>query len=291
MAGSPHALEQVSHQLATEVFCALDSAGIAKFSPHLKTRLIRKAARVYEKNFLPIFELYARGNASPDLMYLCALLNVYGLLLDKVIDGHADNPWDIPEYSQAAGFLLIELVEILHKAYGRQALDQFKALYAVQSQYLALEKEWEIPARFCNRYSQFDNVYEKMILGLFPVSLLPSDSGCTEKLQFLKCYFSLELAVDDVYDFTADVNAQTLNYPIALYYSQTGQMPEPQSTCLEAVLPTIRSDIRNAEQLLHSQAYEEVWAASPSAQRHIGLFLDGFEVLAQKLGATGELST
>mgnify|MGYP001224342947 CR=1 FL=1 len=254
-------VEQLCCSNVNKIFQELEKFGLIDTNSRFYSASKEHAHHTCFRCLYPIFEHFKYENECCDFILKNTELFVYSYFLDEALDS-TKVPSRVAQSTQIASLLLSKYYTWLCGAYDDKIITLFLNAYRENSRYLMLEKKWDFPELYLNKYGRLEKIHQKCILLLFPVYYLLDGIFETTELAILKKmytnYYSYNLLVDDIRDFEYDIRNKCLTYPIIQYIKQTGKYPEKNRD-----LEILRSSLIKELFLL----YQNVYAANHSSKK------------------------
>jgi hypothetical protein len=182
-------------------------------------------------------------------------LFISAFFLDQSLDSLEYNPSIRARTSQVSTYLLLKYFEWLTKRYTPRIKSLFINYYKRQTDYLEIEKRWDLPQLYLSMYGSPEKIHEKEILLLFPLELCEVNSYFPQpsviKELFVN-YFSFILLADDIIDLSFDIHHRCLTYPIAIYFKLRGKLPESRQeivTVIPHIVKSLKEFLENIKKL------------------------------------------
>lgn len=179
-------------------------------------RIIAQLTDLEEEFYIRIFQLY-----------------VASYLIDSSLDLKNSNEWEKPIYLFAGMKLVADFQYWILSKYSDDIYSVYEKYYNLQLSYQVMEKQWEMPMDYINKFSSYENYHFKQIILMFPFLLL-NIAGVEEAHSVLmyrifKLYYSIVLALDDYYDAKIDICNKTLTPISVKYYLSNNKLPDEKS--------------------------------------------------------------
>lgn len=216
----------------------------------------RHAYRLYNANIVPLSELF---ELPEDYLKMSFSLFLSSYFLDSALDIKEENEWIRPSYLFAGMELQYDFKKWISLNFSSQFVTYYDKYYLCQWEYQSLEKKWEMPVEYVNRYNTYYNYYKKQIILLIPIILLAnyniSKDNFINALNAYKLYYSLVLAIDDFLDVIIDIQNKTLTPVISKYYLSHNVLPNIDSN-MEAELDLSRREMCELYNLLERHCFD-----------------------------------
>lgn len=165
-------------------------------------------------------------------------------LIDSALDLKSENEWNKPVYLFAGMKIVSEYFAWLKENCSQDIVEVYEKYYQKQLEYQVLERKWEMPVEYIQRFHSYEKYYQKQLILLYPFLLL-SQYGIEENrvvaiYQAFQVYYSIVLAVDDYCDAEHDIVNKTLTPISAKYYLINSELPSVNSNLEEVLLETER---------------------------------------------------
>lgn len=191
-----------------------------------KREAIRHAQRLYNVNIIPLSELLVLPEGFYE-KYFTLFLSSY--FLDSLLDLKDENEWVKPSHLFAGMELQCDFENWILRDFPTHIYTLYKKFYYLQWEYQSLEKKWEMPKEYISRFNSYYQYYQKQIVLLFPLALLPFyevQEGYSKAIyQAYQLYFSLLLSIDDYLDIQIDISNMSLTPVIAKFFISHGYLP------------------------------------------------------------------
>lgn len=163
-------------------------------------------------------------------------------LIDSALDLERENAWNKPVYLFAGMKMVSEYFSWLKEKCSQDMVAVYEKYYQKQLEYQVLERKWEMPIAYIQRFHSYEMYHQKQLILLYPLLLLSQygieENRVTAIYQAFQLYYSIALAVDDYYDAKFDIENQTLTPISAKYYLINGELPSVDSDLKEVLIET-----------------------------------------------------
>lgn len=190
-------------------------------------------------HFFPLLEFLDNNDRTDSFLLATSYVASWTYFLDDALDYNMGSAQKI-RANQVSSFLLLRLYDLLNVQYNKDARSLFNEHFLNYSQYLTIEKKWETPEVYLNKFGRRENIVFKASIFLLPIDLmiLEGHIHLVAVKEIFKNFFSVLLLGDDLVDLEEDINSKCLTYPIIRYYELTGELPE-SSTDLHLLKPEL----------------------------------------------------
>ena len=231
-------VEQIKQECLTYIKQIMTEYGVSEDSKfYIEAK--RHAETLYDVNL----QVLIQSVEVPDEYYQKFFqLFFSSYLVDSALDLESENAWNKPVYLFAGMKIVSEYFSWLKENCSYDMVAVYEKYYQKQLEYQVLERKWEMPIAYIQRFSSYEKYHQKQLILLYPFLLL-SQYGIEENrvmaiYQVFQLYYSIALAVDDYYDAEFDIENQTLTPISAKFYLINSELPSVDSDLKEVLLET-----------------------------------------------------
>jgi hypothetical protein len=245
-------IKKLCFEQVNDIFNDLIKNGLIDPEGPLFSQAKNKMVITCFQSVYPLLEFFNNFSESHlEFLLYSSSLFISAFFLDQSLDSLE---YDLPirtRTSQISTYLLFKYFEWVSKRYPPRIKSLFINYYKRQTDYLEIEKKWDLPQLYLSMYGCPEKIHEKEILLLFPLELCEVNSYFLQpsviKELFVN-YFSFILLADDIIDLSFDIHHRCLTYPIATYFKLRGKVPESR----QEIIPIIPHIVKSLKDFLEN---------------------------------------
>lgn len=198
------------------------------------------------QSIYPLMEFSGRLEDNSDFFLFSSYLFSFASFLDEAVDSQKVSSRRVRSY-QISSYLLLRYFDWLRSNYTIETILYFYKYYKIQTDYLVLEKKWDMPQLYLSSYGTEEDIYKKAILLFFPIEMFLKEIDFNYSRIFKKLfinYFSYILLADDILDVDFDIENRCLTYPIVLHYKLVNKLPQ-NSKDISIIMTEVTKNLNN----------------------------------------------